>query len=103
GGGRLRWIGPGRHEAELCHPHRRTPTDYDSEHILLRTIRCVNGEVQTVVECEPVFDYGRRFARWSYTDHVYHQGVATAEDCDVALTLTPDLRLGFQRGRAPPP
>jgi GH15 family glucan-1,4-alpha-glucosidase len=93
-------IGPWRHEDELSHSHRRTPTDYDSEHILLRTIRCVNGEVQTVLECEPVFDYGQQFARWRYTDKVYHQGIATADRCDVELTLTTDLRLGFEGGRA---
>jgi GH15 family glucan-1,4-alpha-glucosidase len=93
-------IGPWRHEDELSHTHRRTPTDYDAEHILLRMIRCVNGEVQTVVECEPVFDYGRLFAKWSYADHVYHQAVVGAEGADVALTLTTDMRLGFEGGRA---
>jgi GH15 family glucan-1,4-alpha-glucosidase len=31
---------------------------------------------------------------------VYHQGIATAEHCDVELTLTTDLRLGFEGGRA---
>jgi GH15 family glucan-1,4-alpha-glucosidase len=93
-------IGPWRHETEVSHTHRRTPTDYDSEHILLRMIRCVNGEVQTVVECEPVFDYGRRFAKWAYNDHVYHQAVVSAEGTDVALTLTTDMRLGFEGGRA---
>ena len=86
-------IGPWRHETELSHTHRRTPTDYDSEHILLRMIRCVNGEV-------PVFDYGRRFAKWSYNDHVYHQAVVRAEGVDAALTLTTDMRLGFEGGRA---
>jgi alpha,alpha-trehalase len=54
----------------------------------------VNGDVQTVLECEPVFDYGRKFAEWRYTDKVYHQGVAAAGNCDVELTLTTDLRLG---------
>jgi GH15 family glucan-1,4-alpha-glucosidase len=93
-------IGPWRHEDELSHTHRRTPTDYDAEHILLRMIRCVNGEVQTVVECEPVFDYGRLFAKWSYADHVYHQAAVGAEGTDVALTLTTDMRLGFEGGRA---
>jgi GH15 family glucan-1,4-alpha-glucosidase len=93
-------IGPWRHEDELSHTHRRTPTDYDAEHILLRMIRCVNGEVQTVVECEPVFDYGRLFAKWSYADHGYHQAVVGAEGTDVALTLTTDMRLGFEGGRA---
>ncbi|MEP6599531.1 MAG: glycoside hydrolase family 15 protein [Actinomycetota bacterium] len=93
-------IGPWRHDTELSHTHRRTPTDYDAEHVLLRTIRCVSGEVQTVVECEPVFDYGRQFARWDYTEHVYHQGVARADGGELALTLTTDLRLGFEGGRA---
>ena len=42
----------------------RTPSDYEAEHILLRTIRCASGEVQTIVDCEPVFDYGRAPAMW---------------------------------------
>jgi hypothetical protein len=41
--------GPWRHEAEPSDTHRRTPTDYGAEHILLRTVRCVSGEVQTVM------------------------------------------------------
>ena len=52
-------MGPWRHETELSQSQRRTPTDYEAEHILLRTIRCVKGEVQTIVECEPSPDYGR--------------------------------------------
>ena len=39
-------IGPWHHETELSHTHRRAPTDYDADHVLLRTVRCVNGEVQ---------------------------------------------------------
>ncbi|MGC9668354.1 glycoside hydrolase family 15 protein [Planosporangium sp. 12N6] len=93
-------IGPWHHEHELSHTHRRAPTDYDADHVLLRTVRCVSGEVQVTLECEPVFDYGRHGARWSYTDRIYHQGVARAEGADVALTLTTDMRLGFEGGRA---
>ena len=93
-------IGPWRHEDDFSHTHRRTPTDYDAEHVLLRTIRCVSGEVQTVMECEPVFNYGRSFVRWAYTDQVYHQAVATAEGSDIALTLTTDMRLGLEGGQA---
>ena len=52
-------MGPWHHDNELSHTHRRTPTDYDADHVLLRTIRCVTGEVQVTFECEPVFDYGR--------------------------------------------
>jgi GH15 family glucan-1,4-alpha-glucosidase len=93
-------IGPWRHENELSNTQRRTPTDYDAEHILLRTIRCVSGEVQTVMECEPVLDYGRKFVHWEYTDHVYHQGQASADGSDIRLRLTTDMRLGFEGGRA---
>src|SRR6478672_3566382 len=78
-------IGPWHHENELSQTHRRAPTDYDADHVLLRTIRCVNGEVQVVLDCEPVFDYGRKPAEWHYTDRGYRQGKATAEGISVEL------------------
>ena len=53
-----------------------------------------------VMDCEPVFDYGRRTAAWDYTEHGYHQGRATADGVDFTLTLTTDLRLGFEGGQA---
>ena len=93
-------IGPWHHEHERSRTHRRAPTDYDADHVLLRTIRCVNGEVQTVLECSPVFDYGRRPATWSYDGAGYHQAVARAEGVDLELRLTSDMRLGFEGGRA---
>jgi GH15 family glucan-1,4-alpha-glucosidase len=93
-------IGPWHHESELSKTHRRAPTDYDADHVLLRTVRCVTGEVQVTLDCEPVFDYGRRTARWSYTDRGYHQGVARADGVDLQLRLTTDMRIGFEGGRA---
>ncbi|WP_214105515.1 glycoside hydrolase family 15 protein [Acrocarpospora catenulata] len=93
-------IGPWHHERELSHTHRRAPTDYDSDHVLLRTVRCVSGEVQITLDCEPVLDYGRKPVRWSHTDRGYHQGVARAEGVDLQLKLTTDMRLGFEAGRA---
>jgi GH15 family glucan-1,4-alpha-glucosidase len=93
-------IGPWRHDTDLSQVQRRTPTDYDAEHILLRTIRCVSGEVQTVLECEPVFDYGRDQARWEYTDKGYHQARTTHVTGDITLTLTTDMRLGLEGGQA---
>ena len=59
-------IGPWHHEDDRSHTHRRAPTDYDADHVLLRLIRCVNGEVQVLLDCEPVFDYGRVPAQWEY-------------------------------------
>ena len=93
-------IGPWHHENDRSKTYQRTPTDYEAEHILLRTIRCASGEVQTLVDCEPVFDYGRQRALWEYTDDTYYQGMATSEEGDLRLTLTSDLRLGFEGGRA---
>jgi GH15 family glucan-1,4-alpha-glucosidase len=93
-------IGPWRHEDELSHTHRRTPTDYDAEHILLRTVRCVSGEVQVVMECEPVLEYGEKQVRWSYTDQVYHQAQAKHAGSDIVMTLTTDMRLGLEGGQA---
>jgi GH15 family glucan-1,4-alpha-glucosidase len=93
-------IGPWHHEGELSHTHRRAPTDYDAEHVLLRTIRCVNGEVQVTMDCEPLFDYGRVPAKWTYTDYGYHQGEATGKGIDMTLRLTSDLRIGFEGPKA---
>jgi alpha,alpha-trehalase len=93
-------IGPWHHDDDLSNTHKRAPTDYDADHVLLRTVRCVNGEVQIVLSCEPMYDYGRRPVQWSYTDRAYHQGVATADGIDIELTLTSDMRLGFEAGSA---
>jgi GH15 family glucan-1,4-alpha-glucosidase len=94
-------LGPWHHhDGELSHTYRRAPTDYDAEHILLRTIRCVNGEAQLVLDCEPRFDYGLRPARWEYGADGYHEGIATADGVDLRLRLTTDLRLGFESAKA---
>jgi GH15 family glucan-1,4-alpha-glucosidase len=93
-------IGNWHHEGERSHTHRRTPTDYDADHVLLRTVRCVNGEVEIALDCEPVFDYGRQPAHWEYARAGYHEGVATVAGTDLQLKLTTDLRLGFEGPRA---
>ena len=93
-------IGPWHHEDDRSHTYSRTPTDYEAEHTLLRTIRCVSGEVQTVMDCEPMLDYGRRPVTWSYTGEDYYQAEARADGSDIRLTLTTDMRLGFEGGQA---
>jgi GH15 family glucan-1,4-alpha-glucosidase len=93
-------IGPWHHEGERSHTHRRSPTDYDADHVLLRTLRCVNGSVEMNLDCEPVFDYGRKAAVWEYAGDGYHKAVARAEGTSLELTLTTDLRIGFEGSRA---
>ena len=93
-------IGPWHHEDERSHTHRRSPTDNDADHVLLRTLRCVNGSVEMNLDCEPVFDYGRKNAVWEYAAEGYHKAVARAEGTSLELTLTTDLRIGFEGSRA---
>jgi GH15 family glucan-1,4-alpha-glucosidase len=94
-------MGPWHHEDDRSATWRRTPNDYEAEHILLRSIRCVSGEVQMVMDCEPVLDYGRSPVAWEYTGDGYHSGRATAAGVDdVALILTTDMQLGFEGGQA---
>jgi alpha,alpha-trehalase len=94
-------MGPWHHrEADRSQTYRRAPTDYDAEHHLLRTVRCVQGEVQLVMDCQPAFDYGRKRPHWEYTDRGYHQGVARVPGIDLDLVLTTDMRIGFEGPRA---
>jgi alpha,alpha-trehalase len=93
-------IGPWHHEADRSTTYRRSPTDYDADHVLLRLVRCVNGEVQLNVDCEPSFDYGRTAARWEYDGAGYHEAVARADGVELELRLTTDMRVGFEGPRA---
>ncbi|MEA2256551.1 MAG: alpha,alpha-trehalase, partial [Solirubrobacteraceae bacterium] len=93
-------IGPWHHDEERSHTHRRSPTDNDADHVLLRTVRCVNGHVEMRMDCEPRLDYGRRGVTWEYDGPGYGRAVARDEDAEVHLHLTTDLRIGFEGGRA---
>ncbi len=92
-------IGPWHHDRDRSNTHRRAPTDYDADHVLLRMVRCVHGEVQLTLDCKPVFDYGRSPVGWQYTGDGYHEGLATSPDSDIELRLTSDMNLGFEGPR----
>ena len=49
-------------------PHTRPPADEDGDHLLVRTIECIEGSVEMELVCEPVFDYGRTAAEWTLHD-----------------------------------
>jgi GH15 family glucan-1,4-alpha-glucosidase len=89
-------MGPWHHERERSATHRRAPTDYDADHVLLRLVHCVNGQVQVRMDCNPVFDYGRCPAQWEYVGADYHEAVASAEGMQRPLRLTTDLNVGFE-------
>ena len=51
-------MGPRRGEDTIT-PHTRPPADEDAEHMLVRTVECIEGSVEIELVCEPAFDYGR--------------------------------------------
>jgi GH15 family glucan-1,4-alpha-glucosidase len=89
-------MGPWHHTHDRSQTHRRAPTDYDASHVLLRRVRCVNGQVQLRMDCSPVFEYGREPAIWDYAGSGYQEAVATAEGSDLQLRLTTDMNVGFE-------
>jgi GH15 family glucan-1,4-alpha-glucosidase len=93
-------IGPWHHEDGCPESHPRAPTDYEADHVLLRELYCSNGEVQIALECAPMFDYGRRLARWKYEDEGCRDAVARGGDDDPELRLVTDLRLGIEGSMA---
>ena len=83
--------------------HRRTPMDWDAAHTLLRTVRCVSGTVELVMDCEPSFDYHRNPARWEYAANGYGEAIARASqdpDAHPTLRLTTNLRIGLEGRQA---
>ena len=63
--------------------HRRSPTDFDAEHCLLRTVRCVSGSVDVAMSCEPALDYGRRQPQWGYEGAGLRRSSCATEGLDV--------------------
>jgi GH15 family glucan-1,4-alpha-glucosidase len=66
-------VGPWRHESARSGTHRRAPVDHSAERVLLRTVRCLQGSIDVVLECEPAFDYGRQRGTWRHTGSGYGQ------------------------------
>ena len=93
-------IGPWRHGSARSGGHLRVPGDHSAERVLLRTVRCVQGSVDFVLECEPAFDYGRQRGTWRYTGEGYGQAEVSAGEGGPALRLTTDLNVGFESPRA---
>ncbi|MDI9918090.1 glycoside hydrolase family 15 protein [Rhodococcus sp. IEGM 1379] len=93
-------LGPWHNVTERSSTRRRTPTDWDAEHILLRTVKCVSGTVELEMSCEPAFDYHRSPAQWEYTGKVYEEATATCKSTKPGdhptLKITTDLRLGIE-------
>ncbi len=73
-------------------PHRRPPPDDEAEHVLVRTVTCVQGEVDIEMICQPAFDYGATRIDWKRRGD---SGTgAEVSGGELNLILTGDLGLG---------
>jgi alpha,alpha-trehalase len=86
-------IGPSRGEDEIT-PHTRPPADDDGDHMLVRTVLCLEGSVEIELVCEPAFDYGRTPAEWSLVDGNRH--AADASGAGQTIRLSTDMALGIE-------
>ena len=83
----------------LGHPPPRSDR-LRGRHVLVRTVKCVQGSAEIHLDCEPAFDYGGLAAEWSYSESGYHEAVASTEGMATKLRLVTDLRLGLEGPRA---
>src|SRR6185437_5076436 len=89
-------LGPRAHEDRIT-PHTRPPADDDGEHLLVRIVECIDGEVEIEVVCEPAFDYGRVPAEWVLQGEDGH--TADAAGAGQTVRLRSDLALGIEGNR----
>ena len=88
-------IGPWYRDGARSPQHRRTPSDADARHVLVRHATCLHGTVDVQLRCEPSFEYGQSDAEWAYVGDGYTR-VATTNGSQPVLSLSTDLRLGIE-------
>ena len=89
-------MGPRDHDDEIT-PHTRPPADDDADHVLVRTVECLEGNVEVELVCEPIFGYGSEPATWTLVDGSRH--VADATGAGQTIRLQTDLALGIEDSR----
>jgi GH15 family glucan-1,4-alpha-glucosidase len=96
------------HDNEHGSSHTRPPTDFDADHLLVRMIECVQGQVQVEVVCEPMLDYGATPAEWKKVELESdadeppdaHDALAMdASDGRTMFRLFSDIRMGIEGNR----
>ena len=83
-----------RDHEDTVTPHTRPPADDDADHMLVRTVECLDGNVEIELVCEPVFDYGRVDAAWTKVEGLEH--AADASGAGVTFRLVSDLAIDVQ-------
>src|ERR1039458_2183849 len=98
------------HDNKHSSSHTRPPTDFDADHLVVRVMECIQGQVQVEVVCEPMLDYGSTPAKWTLVDSGAEGGCAVdcemdasegvdASDGHTAFRLFSDMHLGIEGNR----
>jgi len=90
-----KWDGGARSER-----YRRAPADFVASGILLRLATCIDGEVELVLNCLPLFDYGRTAGEWSYPGEGYGEALVRSDALEGELRLMSSMNLGLAGARA---
>jgi alpha,alpha-trehalase len=83
------------HETGWSGTRTRPPTDHDADHLLVRTVECVQGEVPVEVICVPRFNYGRTPATWTPLPDAPDYAL-DATDGSTTVRLLSDMRMGVE-------
>jgi GH15 family glucan-1,4-alpha-glucosidase len=85
-----------RHPEARRSSHRtRPPGDYRARHVLIRTARCLHGNIDVDVSVEPVLNYGATPATWAYTTDGYEQ-LSTINDATTPLHVASNVGFGIE-------
>ncbi len=89
------------HDNKHGSSHTRAPTDFDADHLLVRWVECVQGQVQVELVCEPMLDYGATPAQWARVDTGEEGGYAVdaADGERTAFRLYSSTRMGIEGNR----
>jgi alpha,alpha-trehalase len=98
------------HDNKHGSSHTRPPTDYDADHLLVRIVECIQGEVPVEIVCEPMLDYGAMPATWTQVDLGTDDELSAVDGCEALTTedatdgsltfrLFSDIRLGIEGNR----
>jgi alpha,alpha-trehalase len=86
-----------RDHEDTVTPHTRPPADDDADHMLVRTVECLDGNVEIELVCEPAFDYGRTPATWTPVEGA--QSALDAAGAGVTFRLVSDLPIDVEGDR----
>jgi GH15 family glucan-1,4-alpha-glucosidase len=89
------------HDNEHGSSHTRPPTDFDADHLLVRMVECIQGQVSVEIVCEPMLEYGATPAEWDVVDDGRDGGTCKIDAVHetTGFRLLSDIRMGLEGNR----